>query len=390
MDERGLELELGLKEKDRRWSLVRDKMRQEGLAAIVIYANTRSWVPLRYLASIMPTGMSQQGLLFPSDGEPIFVTGFPRIAFVAQKSSWVSAENVYYSNEWAADLAKHLASLKLADKRVGIDSFATWPVRDFRIFQELCPDVQLVEASTWLSEIRGPKSDEELKWMGEAIRIAELAQRTFLANLTPGLKEEEVVGKVEDVVRANGVDQRLWLMASSAELAYPESPSMKIIRKPGPVAFSSEFVRTGGYAAQAVRTYCWNIPTGEYKRMWELCGELRRIVPQVLRPGRSITELGAKMEDLVDESGFECDYLGHAIGLDFGEQPYINSGPRRPVQRYMEWTVRCNEVYVVHPMIRCKGGTAPMAWVGDMYLVREDRTEWMTPFLPGLPEIITG
>jgi hypothetical protein len=47
-----------------------------------------------------------------------------------------------------------------------------------------------------------------------------------------------------------------------------------------------------------------------------------------------------------------------------------------------------NEVYVFHPMIRRAGNKPPLAFFGDMYLVGEDRTKWMTPFLPGIPEMI--
>ena len=96
--------------------------------------------------------------------------------------------------------------------------------------------------------------------------------------------------------------------------------------------------------------------------------------------------MGAKAEDIVDEWGFECDYLGHAVGLNMSDAPYISSGSRKA--RYMEWTIMPKEVYVFHPMIRTKGRKPPLAFLGDMYLVGEDSTEWMTPFLPGLPELI--
>ena len=386
MDAKGLRQELSIKEKERRWSLVRESMRREGLAAIILYGDTLHWVSIRYLTNIFATGATQQVLLFPVDEDPIFLTSLPRSEFFAKKSSWVRPENIYCSVNWAEDLAKHLIALKLQNKRVGIDSYKTWPVREYRIFRGFSPDVALMEASMLLSKIRGPKSSEEIKLIEEAIRIGELAQKTFLANLKPGMKEEEVVGKVEDVVRANGVDLRLWLMSSTSEIPYPDFPGETIIQRPNPVTFSSEFVRTRGYGCQVVRTYCWEEPKGEYKRMWELWEELRRVVPKELRPGHEVTELGAKVEDLVDEWGFECDYLGHAVGLNMSDAPYISSGPRK--QRYMEWTIMSNEVYVVHPMIRTKGGGPPLLWLADMYLVGEDGTKWLTQFLPGLPEMI--
>ncbi len=216
--------------------------------------------------------------------------------------------------------------------------------------------------------------------MEEAIRTGELAQRAFLANLKPGMKEEEVVAKVEEVIRANGIEKRLLLMNSTPEIPWPWLVGKTVIRKPNPVAFSPEFHRTGGYSCQVIRTYCWEEPKGEFKRMWELWEELRRMVPKEFRPGRRITEVATKVENLINEWGFEYFNMGHGLGLHFFEEPAI-----RPD---MEWTIMPNEVHVFHPQIRSKGGAGPVAWVGDMYLVGEDSTRWMTPFLPGLPEMI--
>ena len=386
MDPINVNPELSLGEKERRWSLVREKMRKEGLAAVVIYGDTRVWTSVRYLANVFPTGLTQVMLLFPADGYPIFLTTHTRNKFFTQQNLWIQPENVYLSSTLGSDLAKQLIALNLHNKRVGIDSYKTWPTQDYQILRDLCPDLELIEASRLLSEIRGPKSSEELKLIEEAIRINELAQRTFLANLKPGMKEEEVVGKVEDVIRANGIDSRLWLISSSPEMAYPDRPGKTIIQKPNPVTFSAEFVRTGGYASQTVRTYCWEEPKGDYKRMWELWKELRRMVLKEFRPGRQVAELVIKVKDMVNGWGFECDVFGHATGLDMSDAPYISTGPRGP--NHVEWTIMPNEVYSFHPRIRTKGGGPPMAWAGDMYLIGEDSTKWMTPYLPGLPEMI--
>ena len=104
------------------------------------------------------------------------------------------------------------------------------------------------------------------------------------------------------------------------------------------------------------------------------------------RPGLEITDAGKKIEQLVADRGFECDKLGHAVGLSYGDAPYITAGPHE--RDYMEWTILPNEVYAVHPMVRCKGYVAPFSMIGDMYFIGENGNRWMTPALPGLPEMI--
>jgi len=386
MEKEAIKPELSLQEKDRRWSLVRERMRQDSLAAIIVYGDAGNFIPTRYLTNVYPLGAAQEVLFLPVDGNPVFLLSNGQMEFLAKRKSWVPPENIYCSVNWPADVAKHIAALKLQNKRIGIDSYKSWPTQAYLDFRKLCPDVEIIDVRRMLSEIRGPKSSEEIRLIEEAIRIGELAQRTFLAHLKPGLKEQEVVGKVEDVVRSNGVDLRLWLVTGTPELPYPDLPGENIIEMHNPIAFSSEFVRTKGYACQVIRTYCWEEPKGEYKRMCELWKTLRDMIPKELRPGREITDVGAKVEDLVKEWGFECDFLGHAVGLNQSDLPYISSGSGDA--RYIQWTIMPNEVYVFHPMIRGAGTKPPLAFFGDMYLVGEDRTKWMTPFLPGIPEMI--
>jgi Xaa-Pro aminopeptidase len=74
------------------------------------------------------------------------------------------------------------------------------------------------------------------------------------------------------------------------------------------------------------------------------------------------------------------------VGVSYGDAPYITAGPHE--RDYMEWTILPGEVYVVHPMVRGIGYVPPFTMVGDMYLIGEDGTRWMTTALPSLPEII--
>lgn len=379
--------ELSLKEKERRRSLLRKKLQKAGLSALIVYGGTQLGVPVHYLTRIW--GNKQNMVIFPVDGEPVFLipsnTGMTGESLVKQ-GCWLPAENIRSSANLAVDAARLIISLKLQKTRVGIGSFRFWPVFEYRTFNELCPDVQLVEAHRLFGEIRGPKSAEELAVMGEAIRISDLAHNTFLANLKPGLTEEEVADKANEVLTANDIIDRIILIHSRPEAVYPYRPGPTVIKKPNPVTFSPEFTRNAGYGAQMIRAYWWEEPEGIYKKMFGLWAEMRQMIVREFRPGVEITNAGQKIEKLVGEWGFECDKLGHAVGLSYGDAPYITAGPHE--RDYMEWTILTDEVYAVHPMVRCRGGKAPFTMIGDMYFIGRDATRWMTTTLPGLPEMI--
>jgi Xaa-Pro aminopeptidase len=387
MTELGVKPELSLKEKERRWTLLRERLKEAGLSALIVYGGSQLGVPVHYLTRVW--GNKMNTVVFPAEGEPLFLipsnTGMTGQTLAAQ-GCWVPQENIRQSAHLAADTAKRVMELNLMKSRVGIDSYLWWPVQEYFTFTELCPEVELVEAHRLFGEIRGPKSDEELAVIRKAMQISDMAHYAFLANLKPGLTEEEVAGKANEILDANGVGDRIILIHSNPDLVYPHIPGPTVIRKPNPVTFSPEFTRKLGYGAQMIRAYWWEEPEGVYREMLAVCSALRQMVCEEFRPGLEITEAGKKIEDLINRRGFECDKLGHGLGLSYGDAPYITAGPHQ--RDYMEWTILPREVYAVHPMIRAKGGKPPFVMIGDMFFIGEERTEWMTTALPGIPEMV--
>ncbi len=387
MPEQKSKPELSLKEKERRWSLLRASLKGAGLSALIVYGGTQLGVPVHYLTRVWGSKMNM--IIFPVEGEPVLLipsnTGMTGEQLVEQ-GCWVPAENIRSSANLAADAAKYIISLKLKKSQIGIDSFRFWPVFEYQTFSELCPNAQLVEAHRLFGEIRGPKSAEEMALIEKAMQISDMAHYAFLANLRPGMTEEEAASKANDVLEAHGVGDRIILIHSRPELVYPWFPGPTVIEKPNPITFSPEFSRKLGYGAQMIRAYWWEEPKGVYKKMFALCDEMRKMVVREFRPGLEITDAGKKIEDLVGEWGFECDKLGHGLGVSYGDAPYITAGPHE--RDYMEWTILTDEVYAVHPMIRGKGGKPSFVMIGDMYHIGKDETRWMTTTLPGLPEMI--
>ena len=387
MPEQAVKPQISLKERDRRWSLLQEKLKGAGLSALLVYGGSQLGVPVHYLANIWGTRMNM--VIFPAEGEPILLVpsnSLQTVADVAAQGCWIKEKNIHLASHLAADTAQHIINLKMQTSVIGIDSLRWWPVLDYQRFQELCPHSRLIEAHRFFGEIRGPKSAEELTMMGKAIKISDMAHYTFLAHLRPGMTEVEAAAKAVEVLDSHGVGDRIILIHSQPEAAYPNRPGPAVIRKPNPITFSPEFTMQVGYGAQMIRSYWWDEPKGTYKEMFRLWADFRQMVIEEFRPGAEITAAGKKIEDLVGGYGFECDKLGHAVGLAYGDAPYITAGPHE--KDHMEWTILPREVYAVHPMVRCPGYVAPFSMVGDMFFIGEERTELMTTALPGLPEMI--
>ncbi len=379
--------ELSLKEKERRYGLLRKALQKAGLSALLVYGGSQLGVPVHYLTKVWGNKMNM--VVFPAVGEPVFLvptnSGLTPEK-VAGMSGWFSPENIQLTPNSPVDAAKLIKKMKLQNSRIGVDSYRWWPVFEQQQFLEICPKVELVESHRLFGEIRGPKSAEELVVMQKAIQISDLAHYVFLLNIKDGLTELEATRESIKVLDTHGIGDRIILIHTQPEATYATRPSNAVIHKPNAITYSPEFTRNAGYGAQMIRAYWWEEPKGIYKKMMELWAEMRKMTLKELRPGIEITDFGQKIEDLVADFGFECDKLGHAVGVAYGDAPYITAGPHE--KDFMEWTVLPGEVYGVHPMVRCKGYKAPWSMVGDMYLVGKDKTTWMTTAMPELPVMI--
>ena len=192
---------VSLKEKERRWSLLREKLNAADLAGIIVYGGSQLGVPVHYLTNIWGNQMNM--VIFPTVGEPVLLipsNSMATPANVIRQGCWIKEENILMTPHMAADAAKQAIRLGLQGSRIGIDSFRWWPVLDYQIFQELCPKAELVEAHRLFGEIRGPKSPEEMAMIAKAMKISDMAHYAFLANLRPGMTEAQAATKAVDIL----------------------------------------------------------------------------------------------------------------------------------------------------------------------------------------------
>jgi hypothetical protein len=62
--------ELSSSEKERRYTLLREKLKAAGLSALIVYGGTQLGVPVHYLTRIW--GNKNNMVIFPVEGEPVF------------------------------------------------------------------------------------------------------------------------------------------------------------------------------------------------------------------------------------------------------------------------------------------------------------------------------
>jgi Xaa-Pro aminopeptidase len=159
---------LSRSERDRRWALVRKRMQEQGLDAIVLWGWATMWdfytANARYLC---PVGGNAEFnvLVFPASGEPTCFVQMP--TFV---EGWRSAQDWVgdiraRGGTWADTVAKRITELGLGNGNIGMDGLAGpldpdgWlPHSVYIRLKELLPQARLVEIGDMLEQVRAIKS----------------------------------------------------------------------------------------------------------------------------------------------------------------------------------------------------------------------------------------
>src|SRR5258708_21283731 len=189
--------QMSLKERDRRWDKVRKKMLTAGLDAFVFLGNDIYWgmgmANLRYMLQV-DTHLGAEAI-FPLAGDPVAWTGVPHMN---------RPTNMYHSlNTWMTDfrtrggmpaVADELKSRGLERSKLGLVGFSstiqitpTILHQDVLALQKLLPEVQFVDASWILEEMRIVKSEEEIEMLRKAGRIARKVVDPIPPPAPPGL-----------------------------------------------------------------------------------------------------------------------------------------------------------------------------------------------------------
>ena len=113
-----------LEERDRRYALVRKKMREAGLAALICPHATGEWdnfqPATRYLSCVGGAGMAT-ALIFPLEGSPIAaIRDARRVDRARSGQRWVADVRAPPNNNWAAFFAEGLRELGVDSETVGV------------------------------------------------------------------------------------------------------------------------------------------------------------------------------------------------------------------------------------------------------------------------------
>jgi Xaa-Pro aminopeptidase len=219
------------------------------------------------------------------------------------------------------------------------------PVAYIGDLNRVYPELTVTHADELILMQRMVKSENELKAIKQASRVADKALRAAVESVKPGMKESAIGSVARKVAMDAGADyvvrDRVQSGPEIGTLRWPFASQRKV--RKGELV-SIDFVGwASAYGFDILRMASVGRPNREQRALIEAAGEATEAMTDALVDGGEIASSMAQVNRFKDE-GYGVEPFGHAIGLEIVENPYLLPGASGSVKKGM--------VFCVEPELR--------------------------------------
>jgi len=314
---------LSEKERDRRWTRVRDLMKSNGLQCMIVFGlKGREWFD-HYITNDRTGGI----VVVPSEGELVHLTWHPQDLVghmegtFRGEASWISDVRVGANGTGVVEVLKEKG---LQRAEIGVVGIKLWgagemegyvPYTTWNYILENLPHVKFHEMSQAFVKLVSVKSEEELVLVRRAAAIGELGAATMMEVTRHGVGENEIYAAVMNQLYLNGAMGNPAPYVSPMILhSGPDNPSWgapmwlfrgqmpRIVQK-GDLVQAEIFPRYGGMEAQLQMSVAIKPVDPVNRKCAHIARQSYEVGLEALRPGKTFSEVVAAMEKPLKEAG---------------------------------------------------------------------------------------
>ena len=322
------------------------------------------------------------GMVLTREGEPAWVVpafeksrALEQIEAGSDVRTWLEHESPY------ALAAGILRDRKVATGRLGLEE--TMPFAFADGLAKAMPALSAESGTPVTAGCRMVKDAHEIALMRRACELSVRAHRAIFASLREGVTAAEGGRLFGEAARRLGLERPWALVLFGPDAAVPHGTRQPRPLKRGDVVLLDAGGSLHGYSSDITRTAVFGArPTERQRQVWELVRRAQEAAFKAARPGVECQAVDAAARKVIEDGGFGPDYryfthrLGHGIGLDGHEWPYMVRGSTTRLAPGMCFT---NE-----PGIYVEGELGVRH--EDTVVVTENGCENLAPLWSGSPE----
>jgi len=345
-------------------------MQEKGIDALWLIPSANMY----YLTGFWPA--SQGGnisSLLSKSGKAIFIV--PKMYYEqVSKQSWIKDIRIWKDRgEFDNILEDSIKELNLSSSNVAIED-RTWAEFMMRIKKNF-RGIKLSLASKILKDLRIRKSEEEIKSMKKAGKIASEIINTITRKIDVGMTELEISGLIEYEGRKMGSEKMSFetITSFSNHSSKPHNePGVEKLRKKDIIMidFGPRFEK---YCSDITRTFFIGEPTREVIKVYKATEEAQKKALSSVKSNMKASDIDKAARDFFKEKGYDGYFIhgtGHGVGLDIHEEPYITKESKSVIEEGMTFTIEPG-IYL-HNRFGIR--------IEDTLLVTDDGYEMLTSF----------
>ncbi len=321
-------------------------------------------------------GLSERlaGMVLPRTGKPVaFCPGFEEGRF-REQLRFPMEVRVWQEDESPTELAaKALADQGIRTGRLGVEETVYFTYSDH--LRAAAPGFEYISADPVTIACRGRKSAHELELMRLACEATFEVYKPIFAALREGMSQDDIARLVEAGFAKMGLSGgALVLLGPSAAL--PHGTVHPQTLKEGDVVLIDGGCGVDGYASDITRMTVMGKPSEKIAKAYEYVRAAQDAALDAARAGRLSGTVDDAARAVIINAGYGPGYkyfthrLGHGIGLDGHEHPYLVKGSKTNLEANMTFS---NEpgIYVV--------GEFGMRCEDDMVIMPDGPAQLLTP-----------
>ncbi len=311
------------------------EMTKKGIDALIVGVGA----DLIYLAGYPAHPSSRMTLLIvPREGAArilVPVLEVPRLAARGVPFAPVPWGETDNSTQMAANILREHGAKVIA---AGDELWARWLVRILNYY----PEAKWEVGSLLLRELRMLKDEAEIGFLRDASHRTDDAWAEFKATTKlTGMTEQQAIERLTELMVARGLDSHGGICASGPNSASPHHQNGdRVIRHGDAVCFDFGG-RIAHYTSDITRMVHIGEPSEEYRRVYDVVLRANEAAFAAVRPGVECQAIDRAARDLITAEGygeFFIHRLGHGLGLDVHEEPYLVGGNALPLRAGMAFS----------------------------------------------------
>ncbi|HYI24130.1 MAG TPA: Xaa-Pro peptidase family protein [Thermomicrobiales bacterium] len=192
-----------------------------------------------------------------------------------------------------------------------------------------------VEAAPITRHLRMIKDAAEVDALAEVSRRTDQAWEEFIEGPPiGGLTETDALKRLRELTEKRGLKVGWGICASGPNAASPHHHTGNRVIQEGDSVIFDWGGTLDGYNSDVTRTVHVGTPGEEYRRVYQVVLEANQATFEAVRPGVPLQELDRVARKVITDAGFGEAFLhrvGHGLGLEVHEEPYLVEGNDLPL-----------------------------------------------------------